>query len=86
MTSPARIDLLIRFLFLVSGLTGLVYQVTWARMLTVVFGNTTQAVATVLAAFMGGLALGSLLIGRLGDRLERPVTAYGVLALQAAYR
>ena len=37
-------------------------------MLGLVFGNTTYAVSTVLAAFMGGLALGSVLFGRVADR------------------
>jgi len=70
---------LIYLLFFVSGVTGLVYQVAWARMFITVFGNTTQAVSTVLAAFMGGLALGSIVIGRRADRMKRPVMAYGVL-------
>jgi spermidine synthase len=46
-------------LFFVSGATALIYEVVWARMLTQIFGNTTHAIATVLSAFMGGLALGS---------------------------
>lgn len=66
-------------LFFVSGVTGLIYQVAWARMFITVFGNTTQAVATVLAAFMGGLALGSIVIGRRADRFNRPVVSYGIL-------
>lgn len=72
---------LIYLLFFVSGVTGLVYQVAWARMFITVFGNTTQAVSTVLAAFMGGLALGSIVIGRRADSMKRPVMAYGVLEL-----
>ncbi len=58
---------LIGLCFIVSGATGLIYEVLWARMLGLVFGATTLAVSTVLAAFMGGLALGSALAGRLGD-------------------
>jgi len=70
---------LIYLLFFVSGVTGLIYQVAWARMFITVFGNTTQAVSTVLAAFMGGLALGSILIGRRADRFSKPIMSYGVL-------
>lgn len=66
-------------LFFVSGITGLVYEVAWTRMFTVVFGNTVQAASTVLAAYMGGLALGSLLIGRRADWFSRPVLTYGAL-------
>ncbi len=76
-----RLTALVYLLFFVSGLTGLVYQVAWVRMFGVVFGNTTHAVSTVLAAFMGGLALGSLLLGRAGERIGRPIRAYGILEL-----
>lgn len=48
-------------------------------MLVFVFGSTTFATATVLAVFMGGLALGSFLAGRLADRINRPFLWYGIL-------
>ena len=51
-------------LFFISGFTGLVYEVTWTRMLTTVFGSTTYAITSVLCAFMGGLAIGGFVIGR----------------------
>jgi spermidine synthase len=69
--------LLIGVCFVFSGATGLIYEVLWARMLGLVFGATTLAVSTVLAAFMGGLALGSALAGRLGERIRRPLRTYG---------
>ena len=70
--------------FVLSGATGLIYEVLWARMLGLVFGATTLAVSTVLAAFMGGLALGSALAGRLAPRLSRPVAAYGWMEIGVA--
>ncbi len=48
-------------------------------MLVTVFGSTTYAVSTVLAAFMAGLALGSIMLGRYGDRLKHPVLVFGML-------
>jgi len=48
-------------------------------MLTQIFGNTTYAVATVLTAFMGGLALGSYLFGLLADRGKNNFLLYGIL-------
>src|SRR5213083_747005 len=68
---------LIGVCFILSGATGLIYEVLWARMLGLVFGATTPAVSTVLAAFMGGLALGSALAGRWAARIRRPLRAYG---------
>ena len=70
--------------FFLSGATGLIYEVLWARMLGLVFGGTTLAVSTVLAAFMGGLALGSALAGRRGGQVKRPVRAYGLLEIGIA--
>ena len=51
----------------VSGASGLIYEVAWVRSLELVFGATSFAVATVLAAFTGGLALGSWLMGMAGS-------------------
>ena len=65
-------------LFFASGACGLVYQQLWLRQLSLVFGVTVYAVATVLAAFFGGLALGSFLAGRLVGRTSRPLLWYGV--------
>ena len=47
---------LIGLCFVLSGATGLIYEVLWAHMLGLVFGATTFAISAVLAAFMGGLA------------------------------
>jgi spermidine synthase len=65
--------------FFLSGAAGLIYEVVWTRMLTQIFGNTTYAIATVLAAFMAGLALGSYLFGRIADRRENDFLLYGIL-------
>ena len=62
----------------------MIYEVLWARMLGLVFGATTLAVSTVLAAFMGGLALGSAVSGRIGAKVKHPVRAYGLLEIAIA--
>ncbi|HMJ24705.1 MAG TPA: hypothetical protein VK475_02720, partial [Pyrinomonadaceae bacterium] len=61
--SPRTLKL-IAICFVFSGATGLIYEVLWARMLGLVFGATTVAISAVLAAFMGGLALGSALAAK----------------------
>ena len=68
-------------LFFFSGVSSLVYQVVWARMLTVVFGTTLLATSTVLSAFMAGLALGSWVLGRYIDRCKHPLRIF--VALEA---
>ncbi len=65
--------------FFFSGMAGLVYEVVWTRKLTLIFGTTLHSVSAVIAIFMGGLALGSLLFGRLADRTKRPLLLYAVL-------
>jgi len=67
--------------FLLSGTSGLVYQVIWVRQLELVFGTTAFAASTVLTAFMAGLALGSYFFGRNAHRTRRPLRLYGLLEL-----
>jgi spermidine synthase len=67
--------------FFLSGAAALVYEVVWMRMLTQIFGSTAYAVATVLAAFMAGLALGSYVFGRLASRDKNLLRLYGILEL-----
>ncbi|MFZ5862563.1 MAG: fused MFS/spermidine synthase [Nitrospirota bacterium] len=70
--------------FVLSGASGLIYQVVWGRLLVLVFGSTTLAVTTVLAVFMGGLAVGSALGGRLVDRARRPLLVYAMIEVAVA--
>src|SRR5262245_66448231 len=69
---------LVRVCFFLSGASGLILELVWTRMLTLVFGSTTLAVSTVLTAFMGGLGLGSYLAGKVADRVRDPVRAYAL--------
>lgn len=55
-----RLIYLITFL---SGAAGLMYEITWSRMLILIFGNSTHSVVAVISAFLGGLAIGSLIFG-----------------------
>jgi spermidine synthase len=71
-------------LFVASGAAGLIYQVVWSRELVLVFGNTTQAVATIVTAFMAGLGFGSLAGGRLAGTSRRPLRLYGLVELAVA--
>ena len=56
----------------ISGFAALIYEVAWTRLLDMVIGPTTYAFATMAAAFVGGLAIGSAAGTRLGRRTSRP--------------
>src|SRR5688572_21421640 len=66
-------------IFILSGAAGLMYEIVWSRQLVLVFGNTTQAVSTILTGFFGGMAIGSFLGGRIADRVRSPLRLYGVI-------
>jgi spermidine synthase len=68
-------------LFFLSGLCALVYEVVWLRLLGLVFGNTTFAISTVLAAYMAGLGIGSLYFGKKIDNQGNPLLLYSFLEI-----
>src|SRR5262245_52579375 len=70
--------------FFLSGFSALLYETAWSREFAFVFGTSELAVVAVLAAYMGGLALGAALAARFAPRIRRPVLAYGVLELGIA--
>jgi spermidine synthase len=65
--------------FVLSGFAALLYQTAWLRQFSIAFGTSELAVATVLAAYMGGLAFGASIAACYVDRVTRPVLVYGLL-------
>jgi spermidine synthase len=68
-------------LFFCSGASALIYEVLWSKFLSEMFGSTSYAQTVVLAAFMGGLAIGNRWFGRWSDTLKNPLAAYGILEI-----
>lgn len=68
-------------IFFLSGAAALIYEIVWARYLSLVFGGSHLAVTTVLAVFMAGLALGSYFIGKRIDSRRRLLRLFGFLEL-----
>ncbi len=67
--------------FFTSGAAGLIYEAVWSKQLSYMLGSSLHAVATVVAAFLGGLALGARFLGvRLARRPGR-LRAYALLEL-----
>ncbi len=67
--------------FFLSGLTGLLYEVCWIRIASLLFGSTIFALSTVLAVFFLGIAIGAYLSGRMAQGLRRPLRLYAVLEI-----
>src|SRR5439155_2962203 len=72
---------ILRLLFFLSGASSLIFETIFTRLLTYTFGNTAYAVSTVLASFLGGLALGAFVLGRWLDRRAPSLRFYGGLEL-----
>jgi MFS family permease len=72
---------MVSLVFLATGAAGLAYEVVWTRWLELLLGSSTWAATAVLAAFMGGLALGGVIFGKIADRVERRLSLYGWLEI-----
>ncbi|GIU68387.1 MAG: hypothetical protein KatS3mg001_237 [Candidatus Pacearchaeota archaeon] len=71
--------LIIAFVF--SGAAALIYEITWIRPLQFVFGSTVYTISIIFAAFMGGLALGSLIISKYIDKLKNLPKTYALFEI-----
>ena len=71
-------------MFFFSGAAALVYQVLFAKQLALVFGSTSTATLTVLATFLGGMPIGSLLGSRLAQTTRRPLVLYALMEMSIA--
>ncbi len=67
------------FLYLLSGITSLAYEVLWIRMLSLQFGVSIFGVVVTVTAFMAGLGLGSLAGSLWGRRLRHPLRGFALL-------
>src|SRR5689334_9371382 len=71
-------------LFFGSGLCALIYQMAWLREFRLIFGTSTAATAAVLGIFMGGLGIGSIILGRRSEKTRNPLIFYATLELLIA--
>ena len=73
---------LIYLVFFLSGFPALVYQLVWQRALFTMYGVNIESITVVVAAFMVGLGLGSLLGGVISRMVRFPLpVAFGLVEL-----
>jgi spermidine synthase len=70
--------------FLVSGAAGLVYQVSWQRILALHSGVGIYSIAMIVGAFMAGLGLGSEVGGVLSPRVAPRIALRLFAAIELA--
>src|SRR5437868_7839095 len=66
-------------LFFLSGAAGLIYESIWTRYLALLVGHSAYAQILVLTIFLGGMAVGSFLVGRYSQRLRSPLIWYAIV-------
>src|ERR1700744_4969641 len=71
-------------LFAGSGCSALIYEIVWYQLLQLVIGSSAVSLGVLLATFMGGLCLGSLVLPRLQFARQHPLKAYGKLEIGIA--
>jgi hypothetical protein len=52
-------------LFVCSGIAALIYEIVWFQLLELVIGSTAVSLGVLLATYMGGMCVGSLLLPRI---------------------
>jgi len=73
----------ITLIYFCSGVCSLIDEVIWVRLLKLTLGNTVYASSIVVSIFMGGLALGALIMGRYADKVKRRLRLYALLEVLA---
>jgi spermidine synthase len=68
-------------LFAGSGSAALIYEIVWLQLLQLVIGSTAVSLGLLLAAYMGGLCLGSALLPRVVSPRSHPLRVYALLEL-----
>jgi spermidine synthase len=71
-------------LFAGSGCAALIYEIVWFQLLQLVIGSSAVSLGLLLAAYMGGLCLGSIALPRLVSTRSHPMRVYALLELGIA--
>jgi spermidine synthase len=83
--APRRFLPALFLLFAASGCSALIYEIVWYQLLQLVIGSTAVSLGVLLATFMGGLCIGSVLLPRVVLQDSRhPLRMYAFVELGIA--
>ena len=71
-------------LFAFSGCAALIHEIVWFQLLQLVIGSSGVSLGLLLAAFMGGMCLGSIALARIVSKHHHPLRVYAWLELGIA--
>jgi spermidine synthase len=78
---PMRTHTVLLLLFVASGCAALIYEIVWFHLLRLVIGASALSLGILLASFMGGMFLGSLLLARIVPRTAHPLRVYALIEI-----
>src|SRR5882724_57539 len=84
MMQNASVFFLLLLLLAASGCAALIYEIVWLQLLQLVIGSSAVSLGLLLAAYMGGLCLGSALLPDFVSRDRHPLRVYACLELGIA--
>jgi spermidine synthase len=82
--APRRFLPALLLLFAASGCSALIYEIVWYQLLQLVIGSTAVSLGVLLAIFMGGLCIGSVLLPRVLPASRHPLRMYAFVELGIA--
>src|SRR5262245_1707836 len=77
----SKLLLMLMVLFAGSGCAALIYEVVWFQMFQLLIGSTAISLGVLLATFMGGLCLGSIILPHLIGPTIHPLRVWALLEL-----
>ncbi len=77
----AAVPIILLLLLAGSGCAALIYEIVWLQLLQLVIGSSAVSLGLLLAAYMGGLCLGSAALPRLVSPHRHPLRVYACLEL-----
>jgi spermidine synthase len=79
--APNRVLPALLALFVCSGACALIYEIVWFQLLELVIGSSAISLGVLLATFMGGMCIGSLLLPRVLPSGLHPLRVYALLEI-----